>query len=126
MVLDYLYYKLHQATLKGSLKDVANIASSAYIGSLIASNTLVINGFLAKIFVMPFLFSDSRFAATFCLILIIITKLYYNKKREKIILEKYSSETNMLRVRGNIFISLYVALSFLLIFAIAFYKPGHL
>lgn len=126
MILDYLYYKLYQATLKGSLKDIVNIAVAAYIGCLIAANILVVNAFFAKTINIAFLFSNKKLAGLFCLGLIVVVKLYYNENRIASILKKYSNEDNKQRVRGNIFISLYVAASFLLIFAVAFFKPGQL
>jgi hypothetical protein len=126
MIFDYLYYKLNQATLKGSLKDVSNIAVPAYISCLIAANLLVLNAFLAKTTSIPFLFSNAKLAGFFCLGLILVFKLYYNQKRIESVLQKHSVEDNRQRVKGNIFISVYVAVSFLLIFAVAFFKPGQL
>ncbi|MFN0081422.1 MAG: hypothetical protein ACKVOM_02805 [Ferruginibacter sp.] len=126
MIFDYLYYKLHHATLKGSLKDVVNIAAPAYIGCLIGANTLVLNAFLAKTINVPFLFSNPKLAGFFCLGLIVVFKFYYNQKRVEGVLKKYSIEDNKQRIKGNIFVSLYVAASFLVIFAVAFFKPGQL
>jgi hypothetical protein len=42
------------------------------------------------------------------------------------VLEKYSHESNRQRIRGNAVVITYAILSFLLIFAVAFYKPGYL
>lgn len=126
MILDYLYYKLHQATLKGSLKDVVTIAVASYIGCLAAANLLVLNAFLSKTINIPFLFSNKTLAGVFCLGLIVVTKIYYNETRIENVLKKHSNESKKQKIKGNIFVSLYVAVSFLLIFVVAFFKPGQL
>jgi hypothetical protein len=125
-MLNYLYYKLYQATLKGSLRDIPQYMAPVFLGVSICANILVINAFLAKIDVMPFLFSNKKQAAWICVILIMLAILYYNKSRREAILKKHSHESNKSRIRGNIIVSMYVAVSFLSIFAVAFFRPGKL
>lgn len=57
---------------------------------------------------------------------IVLKVLYYRKECYQPILKKYSQEGENERVRGNIIVAVYVAISFLSIFAVAFFRPGKL
>ena len=92
-------------------------------GGLIALNIFVIVGFLAKLDLLPF-YSNKHQAGLSVVACIILTTFYFNKKRIELILKKYSQESNRKRIKGNIIVSLYVAISFLSIFAVAFFRPG--
>lgn len=121
-MFNYLYYKLYKASLKSSLYDIANFMTSISLGSLISANILVISGFLSKLIGLPFLFSNSYDGGIFASIIIIFTFLYYSKKRLRLILKKYSQESQKARIKGNIIVSIYVVISFFLIFAVAFFR----
>jgi hypothetical protein len=125
-MLNYLYYKLYRAALKSSVKDIPGIAAGAWFGGLIAVNILVISEFLSKTISLPFIFTNPKQGGWFTGILIVLAMLYYKKDKREFILEKYSRESNEERKRGNAIVAVYVALSFLLIFAVAFFKPGKL
>lgn len=124
VMLNYLYYKLYQAIIKGSLRDIPQYIAPVYLGALICANILVVNAFLAKIDIMPFLFFNRTQSSMICIGLIILTVIFYNNKRRDALLELYSKESNRSRIRGNIIVSIYVAVSFLSIFAVAFFRPG--
>ena len=79
-----------------------------------------------KLDIIPFLFSSNEQGGLFALIVIVSAMCYYRKARYKSILKKYSQENNKERVKGNLFVANYVVLSFLSIFAVAFFKPGKL
>ncbi|SRR5690554_6176811 len=119
----YLYYKLYQASLKSSLNDMPMFMTAVSFGGLIALNIFVIVGFLAKLDLLPF-YSNKHQAGLSVVACIILTTFYFNKKRIELILKKYSQESNRKRIKGNIIVSLYVAISFLSIFAVAFFRPG--
>lgn len=119
----YLYYKLYQASLKSSLNDMPMFMTAVSFGGLIALNIFVIVGFLAKLDLLPF-YTNKHQAGLSVVACIILTTFYFNKKRIELILKKYSQESNRKRIKGNIIVSLYVAISFLSIFAVAFFKPG--
>lgn len=126
MVIDYIYYKFFQAALKSSVKDIPHVAASAWLGGIIAANIFVVVGFLAKITETSLIFSSPQQGGWMAAVLIVIAFLYYGKDRRDMALKKYSEETNRQRVKGNVIVSVYVGLSFLLIFAVAFFKPGYL
>lgn len=123
-MVHYLYYKLYQAALKSSLKDIPQVAAAAWLAALLGVNFFVINAFLAKTTTFPFLFSNPKQGGLFVALLIALVVLYFKKAKRTSVLEKYSLESNEQRRRGNIFTTIYIVLSFLLIFAVAFYKPG--
>jgi NADH:ubiquinone oxidoreductase subunit 5 (subunit L)/multisubunit Na+/H+ antiporter MnhA subunit len=125
-MLNYLYYKLYRAALKSSVKDIPVIAAAAWFSALIAANVLVVSGFLSKIISLPFVFANPKQGGWFTGILIVLVMLYYKKDKRESILEKYSQESNEERKKGNAIVAVYVALSFLLIFAVAFFRPGKL
>ena len=122
----YLYYKLYQAALKSSLKDIPQIAAAAWFGALIGANIFVINGFLAKTIALPFLFSNPKLAGLFAALLIALVMIYFRAEKRTIIIEGYSQENEKTRKRGNAITAVYVGMSFLLIFVVAFFKSGKL
>lgn len=125
-MFNYLYYKLYKASLKSSLRDIPAFMTAVSFGGLISANVLVISAFLAKLDILPFLFSSKEQASGFAFAIIVVTMLYYRKERYRPIIKKYSQENDKERIRGNVIVAIYVALSFLLIFAVAFFKPGKL
>jgi hypothetical protein len=125
-MFNYLYYKLFQAALKSSLKSIPNIAASAWFGGLIGINIMVINAFLAKIHIGHFLFTNPKLGGLLVAILIALPIMYYSKNKRESIIEKYSQESEKERKKGNAIVAAYVALSFLLIFAVPFFRPGKL
>lgn len=125
-MVNYLYYKLYQASLRSSLGNIPGFLASVFLGGVISVNIIVISAFLAKIELLPFLFSNKQQGGGFTLILIVLTMIYYGKKRIRAIIKKYSQESNKQRIQGNIIVSIYIAISFLLIFAVAFFKSGKL
>lgn len=126
MVLDYLYYKLYRATLTGSLKDIPQYIAPIYLGGLISINFMVSNAFLAKVNIGHFIFKDPKEGGWFTALVIILAMLYYRNDKYTSVLNKYSEENEKERKRGNLIIAIYVAISFLSIFAVAFFKPGKL
>jgi hypothetical protein len=125
-MIDYLYYKLYQASLKSSLNDIPQIAAAALLGCLLSANILVLNAFLSKITSLPFLFANSKQGGAFAAIVISIAITYFRKDKRGSILEKYSLESKEERIKGSTIVACYAALSFLLIFVVAFFKPGKL
>src|SRR5947209_5304946 len=92
MILDYLYYKLYQAALKSSLKDIPHITASSWLGGLIGANILVIYLFLVKISILPYLFTNSNQGGWLFALMIAIALLYFNENKRSEIIEKYSQE----------------------------------
>lgn len=124
-MLNYLYYKLYRAHQKGSLNDIAEWVAMISLGALIGANLLVLGTFLRKVHILPFFFSDKMQVIAFMVgLLIMIFFFFMHKKRYKGIIEKYKAESERQRKKGNLYVWLYIVLSFLLIFAVAFYKPG--
>ena len=46
-MFNYLYYKLYEATLKGSLRDIPHLMTPVFLGGLIGLNVLVIYFFFS-------------------------------------------------------------------------------
>ena len=125
-MLNYFYYKLYQAVLKGSLKDIPEFIAPVFLSGLIGINIIVVHIFLVKINLMPYLFTEDKQGGIFITVLIILGLFYFKKAKRVSIINKYSSESNSQRIKGNVIVSVYVLLSFLLIFLVAFFKPGYL
>ena len=122
----YLYYKLYQASLKSSLNDMPRFMTAVSFGGLISVNILVLSAFFAKLDIAPFSFRNPLQASVFALIIIILIYVYHSRNRIEFILTKYSQEDNNTRIIGNTVVSIYVAISFLSIFAVAFFRVGKL
>jgi hypothetical protein len=114
------------ASLKSSLPDIPEFLAPLFLGGLISVNTIVLSALFAKLDIMPFLFANHIQGEIFTIVVIVLTMLYYRKKRYQIIIKKYSKESNKQRIYGNIIVAMYVAISFLSTFAIAFFRPGYL
>ena len=125
-MINYLYYKLYQASLKSSLHDIPGFLAPLFLGGLISVNIVVISAFLAKMDLMPFLFANHIQGGIFAIMVIVLTGIYYRNKRYKSILKKYSKEGNKERIRGNVIVAVYVLISFASIFAVAFFRPGYI
>jgi len=123
-MFNYLYYKLYQVALKSSVKSIPHYAASSWFGGLIGLNIIILNAFLAKINFGHFLFKNPKFAGVLVAALIGFSIFYFNQERRNLILQEFTKESNKERIRGNVFTAIYVALSFLLIFVVAFFRPG--
>jgi hypothetical protein len=123
-MFNYLYYKLYQASLKSSLRDIPEFLAPVFLGGLISANTLVLSALLAKLDLAPFLFKNHTHGGIFAFVVIALAMLYYRKECYQPILKKYSEESEKERIRGNIIVTGYIAISFLSIFAVAFFIPG--
>jgi magnesium-transporting ATPase (P-type) len=125
--MDYLYYKLYKASKRSSLSEISEFLACVFLGGLFSVNILVLNAWLAKLDVIPFIFPNAKLGGMFALFLILVVCIIYlRRNRYKIILRKYSNESDREKLLGNIFMWIYVLFSFLAIFIIAFYKPGKL
>jgi hypothetical protein len=125
-MINYLYYKLYQATLKSSLAEIPEFLAPIFLGGLICNNFIMLNAFMSKLDLIPFLFANKVQASIFSIITIILIMLYYKKERYQPILKKYSKESEKERIKGNIIVAVYVTISFLSIFAVAFFRAGKL
>jgi hypothetical protein len=125
-MFDYLYYKLYKATLKGSLRDIPQFVTPVFLAGLVSVNLLVINALLAKIDVMPFLSSNRMRAVALTIVLSVLAFVYFKGERSNRLLKKYAAESKSQRIRGNVIVSIYVAVSVLSIFAVGFFRPGKL
>ncbi len=97
-----------------------------YFGGLISINLLVIYLFLVKLNVFPYLFTDVKQGGFFTALMIAFAILYYNKNKSAAILNKYSSESEKERKSDNLIVVVYIGISFLLIFVVAFFRPQKL
>lgn len=121
---DYLFYKFYRAHLRG-WGDIAHVGAVISVGIAISINILVIGAFLRKIDLLPTFFANKRQVIIFTLCLFATSFIFFMAKgRYKNIIAKYEHESEYNRKKGNLIVLLYVIISFLLIFVVAFYKPG--
>ncbi len=126
-LFDYLYYKLYRATLHGSLRDIAAFATTCYFSLLIFLNIFVAGVFLRKVDFLPFFLHNKVQVVIFiCLFIALNYFLFVHSGRYKQIIKHYEHESESNRKTGNLIVWIYVLISFLLIFVVAFYKPGKL
>lgn len=123
--LDYLFYKVYRATLKGAMNDVAEFAATVYVAGLLFMNILALGAFLKKTKLLPIFFQGTGEVVWFILILIATSFLYFfSTKRYKTIVAEFESENEKQRKKGNIIIWIYLIVSIALVFAVALYKSG--
>ncbi len=100
-ILDYLYYKLYKANLKGSLNDIAEWAAMIHLSGLLFANLFVIGGFLKKLGLLPLFFSSKNQIIIFIISLFVFDYFFFIKgKRYKQIITTYENESEKDRRKG--------------------------
>jgi amino acid transporter len=125
-MFDYLYYRLYRACLKSSLNGIPEFIAPIWLAGVISINIIVLYTFLVKIDILHNIITNSKECGAFCFIMMCVFGIIYRKKKRKEVIEKYSIESESDRKKGNVIVSIYVIISFLLIFAVAFFRPGKL
>ena len=125
--MNYLYYKLYRIALKTAWKDIPEVMSSGIFFVLLFMNFLSINALLSKFSIIPYILlkKDKIDIYIISVILIGFVLLYFNKRRRVAIIEKYSKESEFQRKRGNVILLLFIALTFVLVFTVAFFRPRY-
>lgn len=123
-MFNYLYYKIYQSVLTGSYRDTPHITSSILMGCLLGINILEVYILLVKLDIIDNALKSKVYGGWLMAISIAFVMLYFGKSRREAILEKYSGENDDARIRGNVIVGVYAALSFLSIFLVAGFKPG--
>lgn len=126
MFFDYVYYKLYKASLKSTMNTMPHAYTVMVMGLVVALNILTINALLAKFDIAKFLFQDAVFSGGLVALMVILLGVVYNKNQRDKILVRYDNESKTKKRTGSILVFLYVAISFLSIFAIALFRPGKL
>ena len=125
--LDYLYYKIYRATLKGSLKDIAEWAAAIYFGGLLFLNLFVFYALLRKLDLFPEVFSGIRSVVIVMVLLFLLSfLLFMRNKRYNEISNKYDQVDPKKSMLGTITVWTYCIVSILLMFIVAWYKPRKL
>lgn len=126
-MLGYLYYKLYKSYSKKNVGGTPEIVSAIILTCLLSLNIMMINIFLAKVNIIPFLISNSKQAAVIYTLIILLTMLViFRKSKREIIFKKYSQESQKDNLRGNIFVIIYISLSMIMFFVVCNFKPGYL
>jgi uncharacterized membrane protein len=123
-MMHYLYYRIYQAALRGSLRDVAHIVSPIYFGCLMGLNLIVFYLWLVKVGIIPYIFPSAKAGGVVVLVCIIGSLFYFTQYRREVIVNRYSSEQIRSRRRRGSLVVLYLIISILLIYFIGLYKPG--
>lgn len=112
-MFNYLFYKLHQATLRTSDSNIPEFMASIYLGSLINSNLVVLCFWMSKLKMLPL--NVVLYYQYMACIPFLLSFLYFRNKRFVRIFKQYSKENEKQRVRGNYLVLSYVIISFLLL-----------
>ena len=124
-MINYLYYKLYRSYSKKNLGSTPEFLSAGVLTCLLFINLLVVNAFLAKFNFIPFLISSSVQGGIYIMILLLIILFIFRTNRRDAIIKKYSQESQTESARGNILVIVYVILTILMIFVVAFFRPGY-
>ncbi|MHB8859825.1 MAG: hypothetical protein ACYC6Z_10160 [Thermoleophilia bacterium] len=134
-LFDYLYYKFYRAGLRSSLKEmpafVAAVTFGGVIGlniivGVIGLNIIVVSLLIARLKIAPLIFPNKYWGGVLNIAIAILASIYYSGERRQKVIDKYSKETEKLRKRGNLLVKIYVVVSFLSIYAVAFIGPSKL
>ncbi|MHB9053385.1 MAG: hypothetical protein ACYC5F_05280 [Thermoleophilia bacterium] len=126
-VFDYLYYKFYRAGLRSSLKEMPAFVAAVTFGGVIGVNIIVACELIVKLKIGPYILPSGKYwGGVINGAIIVLAGIYYTKARQQKIIDKYSQETERQRKRGNLLVKIYVAVSFLSIYAVAFIGPKKL
>ena|SRR5690606_26414030 len=123
-MLHYLYYKFYRAAERSSLADIAAFAAAVWLAISICMNVLAIQVLLAKLDLWKVIFFKEIGWVMLTCIGISVVYFFYKKRYLKI-LNHYTCESEESRKRGNLLMWIYVIVTFLLVFPVAFFKPGY-
>lgn len=114
--MDYIFYKIYSATKRGALNDIAPFASCVYLGGLIGINLMTVNMMLDKLHIVPLLLPNKYWAGAFSLLCIFLVMFFYLRKGfYKKVIARYEDESPKRRIRGNIFVGVYILVSVLIL-----------
>lgn len=113
----YLYYKLYRASLKSSYYDIAEFAAATYLGMFMGMNIMTVFFFRRRLLHDE---SDIKHIGAMGGLLSLITMsiawiAFLGNGRSKKIIEQYSLEDERSRKRGNLFVSIYVVITAILV-----------
>lgn len=127
MMFNYFFIMLYKGILKSSIPDFPRFFASAIYGLLITINIVVFFAFLSKIDLILFPFNPKQLILVLQFIETSIIYFYFSKYRINRILTEIFME-KFLKKRGvyNYAFIIYLILSIISIFIVAFFKPGYL
>lgn len=124
-LIDYLFFKLYKTALKTSLSDMPVFAGAAYTSCLISLNIIEVLVLLSKLDIIPSLKLLGPYIAYFMLLSLSLVLIYFFKnQRYDQIVKKYSTESDHSRRAGNAYVRLYVIITIIVIFVLAFFRRG--
>ena len=127
MIFDYFFLKFYNGILKSSL-DFPRFGASLTFGLLVNLNIFETSMVLAKLDILPFIYPDNKpilYISTPVIAAILF--LLYNKNRIEAIKLKFSKdELKPMKRKLNIAFILYIVLSIVSVFILAWWKPGYL
>jgi len=127
MIFDYFFLKLYNGTLKSSMPEFPRALPSLVLSLTIVVNLMIIDGFLAKLDILPSVFFHKYTVVISLIIMFIFLLLRYKNKRIAEIKIKFASDEFKPRKKIlNIAFVLYLVLTYILVFLVASYKPGYL
>ena len=131
MIFDYFFLKFYKGILKSSIPEFPRFMASWIFGIFINMNLFVVSGTLAKLDILPLLYS--KISITIQLfILVLFIYLRYNKNRIELIKSRFVTFTTddeffFKKNKLNVVFILYLVVSILTLFLVgAFFKPGYL
>ncbi|MGQ1910793.1 hypothetical protein ACT3CE_13515 [Marinifilum sp. RC60d5] len=121
--MDYIFYKLYRVSQRSSIPEIAGLLAELIFTICLSFNVLSFIVLLNKMSIIEYYPSKSSFILISVGIFIITSMLFFINSRYKHIVEKYKIESDMARSIGNLFVGVYVVLSFAFLLVIAFYRP---
>ena len=132
MIFDYFFLKFYKGILKSSIPELPRFMASVLFGLFIHLNLFLISGILAKLDILPFLYSSNTLIIIQLVIIIFLIYLRYNKNRIEVIKLRFATfvtddEFFLRKKKLNIAFILYLVVTILSLFLVgAFFKPGYL
>jgi hypothetical protein len=99
--------------------------AGATLGLLVSINILTINILLAKLDIIPFMYPDKIRGSFLSISIVMIIVFYYQGKRGKKIIEKYTHWKKKDRIKGTWVTILYIIATYGFL-SVLYYKQGYL
>jgi len=126
-ILQYIYFRIYLLYSKGEPNFTAAAGLAVItISTLFTLNIITIVGVLRKIDILTSFFNKTGIYLLLVVLLIINYFLFMHKRKHLKIKDKFASENKKQKIIHGILVLLYGFLSFFLMIAGAFYKPGYI
>ena len=124
-MINYLFYRIYEYWKNTGYKDIVDLVTPLFAGFLISLNILVINAFLSKLRIIPFLLGHRYILLGTLFVITLSAFLHYRNNKGRILTE-FLNEPKPKARRKSRLVTAYVLLSFASLVAVSLFRRGQI